>query len=206
MAAPELAADPTSAPPPTMSPPSLSPDDLSVIDALDGGEPRRALALCARLHGRALGRVCMALVGSQADAEDLAQETLLEAYAAMRTWRREGSLRAFLMTIARRKCARHLEMRRRRGSKLRLVHDADRTPPSAPTERALLTRQRAARTRAALSTMRPSEREVVLLRYEAGLSFREVAATCGIEETAARKRVSRAVAKLRAALAEGDDR
>jgi len=37
----------------------------------------------------------------------------------------------------------------------------------------------------------------LILRYAGGLSFREVAAACGIDEAAARKRVSRAHARLR---------
>jgi RNA polymerase sigma-70 factor (ECF subfamily) len=36
-----------------------------------------------------------------------------------------------------------------------------------------------------------------LLRYEAGLSYREVGEACGVDEAAARKRVSRALARLR---------
>ena len=36
-------------------------------------------------------------------------------------------------------------------------------------------------------------REAVLLRYESDLSFKEVGVACGIDEAAARKRVSRAL-------------
>ena len=39
-------------------------------------------------------------------------------------------------------------------------------------------------------------------RFEGDLSFKEVAEACGIDEAAARKRVSRALAKLRAELGE----
>lgn len=175
-------------------------EDQAVLSALARGDRRGALMLCARFHGPALGRVCMALTGSQADAEDLAQETLIEAHKALDGWRQEGSLRSFLMTIARRKCARHLEKRARRSAKLRLVHDAERTPISAEAEKMVLLRQRAERARAALETIRPSEREALLLRFATGLSFREVGLACGIDEAAARKRVSRAIACLRATL------
>ena len=58
------------------------------------------------------------------------------------------------------------------------------------------------RLRNALAELKPSEREAVVLRYDAGLSFREVAAACGVDEAAARKRVSRALSRLRASLAE----
>jgi RNA polymerase sigma-70 factor (ECF subfamily) len=42
----------------------------------------------------------------------------------------------------------------------------------------------------------------VVLRFEAGLSFRELAIACGVDEAAARKRVSRALARLREELGE----
>ena len=181
---------------------AIEDEDQAVLAALERGDRRGALMLCARLHGPALGRVCMALTGSQADAEDLAQETLVEAHKALDGWRNDGSVRGFLMTIARRKCARHLEKKARRTAKLRLVHDGERTPVSAEAEKLVLLRQRAEQARAALETIRPSEREALLLRFGAGLSFKEVAIACGIDEAAARKRVSRAIARLRDSLDE----
>jgi RNA polymerase sigma-70 factor (ECF subfamily) len=63
-------------------------------------------------------------------------------------------------------------------------------------------KERAQRARDALAKLKPSEREAVVLRYQAELSFREVAAACGVDEAAARKRVSRALSRLRADLGE----
>jgi RNA polymerase sigma-70 factor, ECF subfamily len=174
-----------------------APGDEAIALALEKGERRLALALCAREHGPALGRLCMAMAGSQTEAEDLVQETLLAAHGAFDGWRAEGSIRAWLFAIARKKCARHLERRVRRDSRLRLVHDATR---SDGADELLQRRQRAEHARAALEQIRPSEREAVVLRYAGELSFREVGAACGIDEAAARKRVSRALARLRDAL------
>ena len=58
-------------------------------------------------------------------------------------------------------------------------------------------RQRGERARAALEDLRPTEREALLLRYDSELSFREVAAACGCDEAAARKRVSRGLSRMR---------
>ncbi len=173
-----------------------------IREAIAQGDHREAMLLCARRYGQAIGRLCMAMMGVQADAEDLAQETLLDAYAGFGGWRAEGTVRAWLMSIARRKCARQLEKRARRTAKLRLVHDADKAPEPCGAEEDVLLRQRANRARELLASVRPSEREALLLRFGAGLSFREVAAACGIEEPAARKRVSRAIATLRESLKE----
>jgi len=166
----------------------------SIEAALRRQEHGAALTLCARQHGAAIGRLCMALVGSQADAEDLTQETLLAAHDAFDSWRGEGSIRAWLFGIARRKCARHLEGRTAGRARLELLREDAPSPDPAD---AASERQLAARARAALAQVKPSEREALILRYAGGLSFREVAAACGIDEAAARKRVSRAHARLR---------
>jgi RNA polymerase sigma-70 factor (ECF subfamily) len=79
------------------------------------------------------------------------------------------------------------------------VHDAER---DGNAEELMLLRQRAEAARSALSNIRPSEREAVVLRYAGELSFREVGQACGIDEAAARKRVSRALARLREVVKE----
>ena len=53
----------------------------------------------------------MAFTGSQAESEELVQETLLAAYDGFPQYRAEGSVRAWLFGIARRICGRHAEMR-----------------------------------------------------------------------------------------------
>ena len=59
--------------------------------------------------------------------------------------------------------------------------------------------------RNALETMRPSEREALLLRFGAQLSFEQLAESFDIAPPAARKRVSRAIASLRTALVETEN-
>lgn len=162
------------------------------------GAHREAIALCVREHGAAVGRLCMALLGSQAEAEEAAQETFLAAHDALADYRGEGSVRAWLFGIARRKCARRIATRVRREARLRLVHDAD--AERGIPEELLDLRRRAARVRDALEGLKPTEREAVLLRYQAELGYDEIAAACGIEEAAARKRVSRALDRLRGLL------
>src|SRR6187200_2285338 len=72
-----------------------------IIALLREGRHRDALAACAKAHGTILGRLCMALLGSQADADEATQETLLRAHRAMATYRGEGTIKAWLCGIAR---------------------------------------------------------------------------------------------------------
>ena len=171
--------------------------DVPVLEALGRGDKREALRLCVREHGEAVGRLCMALLGSQADAQDVLQETLLDAYRGLEGFRAQGTVRGWLCGIARRKCARELERGQRRRAKLRAVEPVEAGPSA---EQLLGRRRQAERAREALAGLRPSEREALVLRFGTGLSFREVGQACGIEEAAARKRVSRALGALRSEL------
>ena len=178
------------------------------VDAITGliqqGRYREAVIACAREHGAAIGRLCMALLGNQAEAEETAQEVLLAAHDALAGFRGEGSVRAWLFGIARRKCARKIETRVRRERRLRLVHDAG-ADAAGPFE-LIEARRRAERVREALEKLKPSDRDAVVLRYQGGLAYREIGLVVGIDEATARKRVSRALAKMRGLLSEENGR
>jgi len=181
-------------------------DDAEILLALTRSDHRRALSLCVQRHGPSIGRLCMAMLGSQVDADDATQESLLSAYRAFAEYRHEGTLRSWLLGIARNKCLQHLERHRRRGARLRLVRAAE-AGADTPRELDQELIERAEQARVLLERVRPSDRDALLLRYCGELSFKEVAAACGIEETAARKRVSRALLALRSTLRKeaGDD-
>lgn len=165
------------------------------------GRHRDALAACARTHGAIIGRLCMALLGSQADADEATQETLLRAHRAMSTYRGDGSIKAWLCGIARHVCAHMLETRRRGREALELVPKDDATDDDARALFALRRRSRAIRE--GLAKLKPSEREALVLRFVADLSHREIATACNLDEATARKRISRALARLRSVMPEG---
>ena len=158
------------------------------------GRHRDAIAACARTHHVVLGRLCMALLGSQADADEAVQETLLRAHRAMASYRGDGSVKAWLCGIARHVCAHMLETRRRGRELLELV------PTEGEARDAFASRRRARVLRDALDKLKPSERESLVLRYVADLSHREIADACGLAEAAARKRISRALDRLRSVM------
>lgn len=173
-------------------------DDDPIVGLIRAGDYKDAAARCAREHARPIGRLCMAMLGDSAEADEAVQETFLAAHRSISQFRGDGRVLAWLASIARRICARRLEARGRRAQRLVLVHDAGDDQPS-PLEHAER-RRRARAVRLAVEELKPSERDILLLRYQAGLSFRETAEACGLDEPAARKRTSRALAKLRKVL------
>lgn len=168
---------------------------------LDARNERGAIAACARHFGGALGRLCFAMLGAQSEAEEAMQETLLAAYDGIKSYRGEGAVRAWLYGIARRICAKRIEVRVRQDRRSRLIAPASETSIDG-ADTLVEAARRGHAVRVALAELRPTEREAVLLRYEGDLSFKEVGAACGIDEAAARKRVSRALGRLRERLGE----
>jgi RNA polymerase sigma-70 factor (ECF subfamily) len=163
----------------------------AIADLIRGGKHREALTACVRTHHAILGRLCMALLASQADADEAVQETLLRAHRSMPTYRGEGTVKAWLCGIARHVCAHMLETRRKGRELLEVV------PVAGEARDAFEARRRTRVVREALEKLKPSEREALVMRFVADLSHREIAVACGLDEAAARKRTSRALARLR---------
>jgi RNA polymerase sigma-70 factor (ECF subfamily) len=163
--------------------------DEAALSALASGDRVGALSHCVHEHGLALGRYAMAVLGSRSEADDVVRAVLLAWCVGEVEVAGGSSLRAALMSRVRRDCARRLE--HRRGGPFRVVAAGERVP-DAPGE----TRERAERARASIQRLRPTEREALLARFVAQLSYPEIAAAWEVEEGEVRRRVSRALATL----------
>jgi len=175
--------------------PIANPFDTEVATLLLSGDAHGAIAIAAREWGAAIGRLCFLLLGSQSEADEAAQETMLAAYHAAYSYRAEGTPRAWFLGIARRICQQRSAARLRQSRRLTMLIDRDLHGPDASVLHD--TAERDAEVRAALEGLAPSDRELLVLRYDAEQSFREIAVSLGIDEAAARKRVGRALVRLR---------
>jgi RNA polymerase sigma-70 factor (ECF subfamily) len=139
------------------------------------------------------------LLRDRTAAEDVTALAFERAYRRRRTFdRRRGEERAWLFGIARN--AALDELRRRR----RLAHLAaepadDDLGPAPVTEDAAEITVRRTTVRAALTTLSPRERELVALKFHAGLSNAELAKVIGVSESNAGTLLYRTMEKLRKA-------
>ncbi len=120
-----------------------------------------------------------------------------------RAWRKRrqldparGSARAWLFGIARN--AALDELRRRRRTAELQAHDA--VEPGLDPGEAAVRRQVVS---SALETLEPRERELIALKFFAGLGNAEIAAVLGISETNAGTKLNRTIEKLRMLCEEG---
>jgi RNA polymerase sigma-70 factor, ECF subfamily len=138
------------------------------------------------------------LLRDRAAAEDVTAAAFERAYRKQRLFKASrGSERAWLFGIARNAALDELR-RRKRTATMETEPAADAPGPDDEAERAL----RRAALRVALAGLAPRDRELIGLKFHAGLDNAELAAVLGCSATNAGTRLHRAVEKLRKAMTE----
>jgi RNA polymerase sigma-70 factor (ECF subfamily) len=178
-----------------------------------------AFETLAQDWGHRLYAFALRMTGSPRDAEDLAEETLVQAWRALLSYpverRRALRLRPWLFQIAANLARnRARSLRRHDALSLDATSDASADEPSianvaerlvdddplgAPEE-ALARSQRLADLAALLLTLPESQRVVVILRHVEGLSFAAIAESLGEPIGTVKSHASRGVARLRRAV------
>jgi RNA polymerase sigma-70 factor, ECF subfamily len=136
------------------------------------------------------------LLNDRAAAEDITAMAFERAYRRRMTFdRRRGEERAWLFGIARNAALDELRRRKRLAALTIDPEDVSETEDDEGAEVAL----RRTAVRAALAELAPRDREVIALKFHAGLRNTELAKVLGVSETAAGTLLYRAMEKLRKA-------
>ena len=137
------------------------------------------------------------IVTDRSAAEDVTAQAYERAYRKRRSFdARRGSERAWIFGIARNAALDELRRRKRTAA---LAADPADLGAAAPEDVAERTLQRAA-VRAALASLPAREREVIALKFHAGLDNAEIAAVLGVSVSNAGTQLHRAMTKLREAV------
>ncbi|MCB0881908.1 MAG: sigma-70 family RNA polymerase sigma factor [Thermoleophilia bacterium] len=141
-------------------------------------------------HGATVLRVCRAVLGVHADADDAWSETFLAALRAWPELPEDANVEAWLVTIAHRKS---LDVTRARAARATPVADVPEPPaPEAPPD-----------VWAEVAALPDRQRRAVAYHYLAGLPYADVAAAMGGTPEAARRAAADGVAALRRRLGAG---
>ena len=188
---------PRPAPPPEPDP------ELDALAALDRGSPAEALAVLMRVYGSAVYRYCRRMVADDDLAQEVHQMTFIQAYEGLARFGRRSSLRTWLFGIARHRCLDLLKTDRRRRNRFDPLEAAPDMPgPGANVEDLLADRARARLLAECLRSLAPRARDTVLLRFQQGLSYPEIARLSDEKAPALQIRVARALPQLRRCLEE----
>ncbi len=144
----------------------------------------------------------VSLVGDAATAEDVTALAFERAYRKRRSYdAQRGTPRQWLFSIARN--AGLDELRRRKRSATLVPDAGEHTAGAAKADGTAdeAGGERADDIRAAIARLHPRDRDLIALKFYAGLSNAEIASTLGISESNAGTRLHRALGALREAVA-----
>lgn len=216
--------DDSTAPPPVVAvtpppAPSAAPEDraardLAASDALadDADAPLLAAArrgdsaAFGRLVERHQGRLYNALVrftGSAEDAQDIAQETFIQAYSKLAGFQGNCAFYTWIYRIAFNRAVSHGRKRRPRAS-LDVLREAGGVEPvaSGPTpEVNMLAEERVALVQRAISELAADHRQVVVLREIEGFDYQQIADVLEVPIGTVRSRLFRARMQIKERLA-----
>ena len=162
------------------------------------GGDKSAFAELFRRWSPRLTRLLQRDLGRAEDAHDLMQQTFLQLHRARLDFRPTAKLRPWLYTIALNLKRQHFRRAGRRPETS--IEDAGHDP--AAPDPGPDARIADAQLRAALDVLPEAQREVIVLHWFEGLSFKEVAEVVGASQSAVKVRAHRGYTKLREVLVQ----
>ncbi len=157
---------------------------------------RDAFCTLARVYQRRVYSLALQFTRNAMDAEDLSQEVWLKAYRALDGFRGEASFYTWLRQIA-----IHALLNQQRthfwglGKRDRVSLDDIELPHDI--ERGLHDQLLVEQVLHALDELTPRERLIFLLKHREGMTYDEIASSCGVSVGTIKKALFRTVTKLR---------
>ena len=158
-----------------------------------------------RAHLRDVYSYAYYRVGNHHDAEDLTEQTFLQAYRHFERAQRESNgrpLRPWLIRIAHNLAANFYRDRSRRPQTQ--LEDASVLEEPLGTEQLVAERQEVKEVLEGVSKLPDDRREALIMRFALGMDNREIARTLGRSEGATKVLIHRAIKQLEESL--GDER
>ena len=168
--------------------------------------PEQFEELAAREEKR-IYAACYHMMGSREDALDCAQETMLRAFRAFSSFRRDAAFSTWITRIAMNVCTDALRRRRDAVSLEALREDTGYEPadPAPGAYARLEEKERLRLLREGMALLPPEMRRIIMLRDLQGRSYDEIAAILELPLGTVKSRVSRAREKLAAILRKSSE-
>lgn len=151
-------------------------------------------------YGPPLFRAALALVGNRHDAEEVVQEVFVALVRSRERLAAVDNLRAYLFASVRRASIRRLMSRKDQARALGVL--ANETPPASDCRPLNPPDERGERLRAAVAQLPLEQREVITLKLDGELTFREIGELLDISQHTAASRYRYALERLRLLMGE----
>lgn len=171
-------------------------NERTLVQRIQAGD-RRAFEELLDTYEARVYRLALRFTGNVSDAEDVTQEIFLGIYRGLANFRGDSRLNTWIYRVAMNHC---LEFRRKRrletlpyDEELTLISSDWREDPVQSANKQELSE----RVEAALNSLSPQHRDVIVLHELQGLTYQEVASALDVPVGTVKSRLSNAFRRLR---------
>lgn len=179
-------------------------EEVAAVARVLAGD-REAFRVLVELHSRSIFKLAYRIMGNESDADDVVQETFLRAYAKLKDFQWQASLRTWLCRIASNYCM-DLLAKRKQEAAIAVPEDGfdaaalDRISAMPDPERLAMSGEAGRTVESAVADLTPRERAAFVMRHMHGCSIRDIGEALNLSDGSVKQYIFRAVRKVRAAL------
>ena len=166
---------------------------------------RDAFRVIVELHSRTIFRLAYRIMGNETDADDVVQETFLRAYAKLKDFQWQASLRTWLCRIASNYCMDLLSDRKH--ERMIALPDEefdsitlDQIHLTPDPERLAISSEFGRTVEFAVKRLTARERTAFVMRHVDGCSIRDIGEALSLSDGSVKQHIFRAVRKVRMAV------
>mgnify|MGYP000288908157 FL=1 len=140
---------------------------------------------------------CMKLIGSKQDAEEVAQDALIQVFHKIHLFEGRSEFKTWLYKIVHNYCRNRLTkiIRKRKGSEQFEEYSSANEPDTEEPKDQGLASELVQET---MSKMKEKEREILVMKFTTGMTIPEISEAMGIGESATKMRFYRALDSFKA--------
>ncbi len=180
----------------------MIPDDVYVYKTVEG-DVEAFNELVNRHHTKIYG-LAYRMLGNSEDAEDATQETFLEAYKSIKSFRFQSQFGTWLYSIGLNTCNQYIRKAKSRNRMLEAYTEETATRGMVEErnvpERVAIKTEQSQVIQAAIDRLPPKQREVITLYYMQHLKYKEIAEVLNISLGTVASRLNKATQNLKTKL------
>lgn len=170
-------------------------DELNIVHRAQGGDTAAFGQLVEAYQGQVY-RLALHMGLSPADAEEAAQEAFIAAWKGLPRFRGDSRFSTWLYQLTTH-AAIDLMRREKKYQNHTDIEDTVLVDAAESPQETMEKQETADMVQAAMQTLSPKAREILLLRYQAELGYEEIGAVLGLPNGTVKSRINRAKAQLK---------
>ena len=174
--------------------------DRDILRMAAEGDMARATRVLMKRHGRSVYRYCREALRDATLADDVQQQVFIEAHRDLATFAGRSTVRTWLFAIARHRVLDAAKSRTRARAHIEDDATADTVDPTPPPDERLDDAELIEALVACVGKLSTQVRAAVLLRYQLGFTFEEMAVICDEKAGTLQARVMRVLPLLKACI------